>query len=180
MIKTLIALFFLIPCLACFAQQPYVPVDAESKIHFIIKNFAIKTGGDFTGLRGTIHFDPARLSTSKFEVSVNAATVDTDSETRDRHLKGGDYFDIAKYPTINFNSTGITPAATAGLYHLQGNLTIKGITKSIQFDFSATAQARGYLFEGEFEIDRLDFNVGGKSISMQDKVKIELKVVARK
>lgn len=178
--KIVSAFLSLFISLSGFSQQSYTPVDAESKIHFTTRNFAIKTGGDFTGLQGKIIFDAARLPDTKFEVSVNTATIDTDSEMRDGHLKGPDYFDVIKYPAILFSSTVVTPTAKSGVYHMQGNLTIKGTTRMVQFDFSAVPQPGGYVFKGEFEIDRLDYKVGGKSISLQDKVKIELKVVAKK
>jgi polyisoprenoid-binding protein YceI len=59
-------------------------------------------------------------------------------------------------------------------------LTIKGTTKPVEFGFAATPQEGGYLFEGEFEINRLDYKVGDKSISLQDNVKVSLKVFAKK
>lgn len=178
--KTALALSFLFLSLWCVAQQLYTPVDAGSKVHFVIKNFAIKTGGDFSGIKGAINFDPAKLAASSINVSVDAATIDTDSEMRDDHLKQDEYFDVAKYPTINFKSTKITPSSVAGRYFMFGNLTIKGTTKPVEFGFSATPKDGGYLFEGEFEIDRLDYKVGDKSVSLQDNVKISLKVLAKK
>lgn len=164
----------------CLSQTLYTPTDAGSKVHFTIKNFAIKTGGDLQGLKGSIHFDPAKPGSSDFTVSVETNTIDTDSEMRDEHLKESEYFDVAKYPTINFKSTKVTPSTAAGRYYLFGDLTIKGITKPVQFGFSATPKDDGYLFEGEFEINRLDFKVGEKSISLQDNLKINLSVFARK
>ena len=77
------------------AQAVYTPVDADSKVHFVIKNFGIKTGGDFTGLKGTIKFDPVNFSTSVFDVTVEATTIDTDNSSRDGHLRKSDYFDVA-------------------------------------------------------------------------------------
>jgi polyisoprenoid-binding protein YceI len=61
-----------------------------------------------------------------------------------------------------------------------GNLTIKGITKPVQFGFSATPSATGYTFAGEFDINRRDFGVGGKSAVMADKLKVNLIVSAKK
>ena len=178
--KVLLALLCLIYSFIGFSQQSYTPREAGSKVHFVIKNFGIKTGGDFQGLKGAILFDPAKPASSSIEVSVDAATVDTDSEMRDDHLKEDEYFGVVKYPTINFKSTKVTAANKPGWFYVFGNLTIKGITKPVEFGFTATAQDEGYLFEGEFEIDRLDFKVGEKSITMQDKVQISLKVFARK
>ncbi|MDO9373036.1 MAG: YceI family protein [Ferruginibacter sp.] len=161
-------------------QDIYTPTDAGSKVHFTIKNFAIKTGGDFTGLRGKINFNPAKLSTAGFEVSVDVSTLDTDSEMRDEHLKEDEYFDLAKFPIISLKSTKVTPSSTKGRYYMFADLTIKGTTRPVEFGFSATPNDGGYLFDGEFTIDRLDYKVGDKSISLQNKVVINLKVLAKK
>ena len=162
------------------AQNTFTPVDAGSKVHFTIKNFAIKTGGDFSGLRGNINFDPSKPSTASFVVTIDAATIDTESEMRDEHLKEDEYFDVVKYPLISFKSTRVTPSSNAGRYYMFGELTIKGVTRPVEFGFSATAKGGGYLFDGEFRINRLDYKVGEKSISLQDNVDIHLKVFAKK
>lgn len=166
--------------ICCFSQQLYTPTDAGSRMHFVIKNFGIKTGGDIMGVKGAIHFDPAKPGASDFVISVEANTIDTDSEMRDEHLKESDYFDAKNYPTINFKSTKVTASTTAGRFYIFGNLTMKGITKPVEFGFSATPKDGGYLFEGEFEINRRDFNVGDKSVSLQDNVKVNLSVFAKK
>ena len=176
------ALLLLTPfiTLLCIAQQLYTPIDNGSKVHFVIKNFAIKTGGDFSGLRGEIYFDPAKLGASSIDVSVDAGTIDTDSEMRDDHLKQDEYFDAVKYPTITFKSTKITTSNNPGRYYVFGNLTIKGTIKPVEFGFSATPQEDGYLFEGEFEINRLDYKVGESSWVMSDDVNITIVVEATK
>jgi polyisoprenoid-binding protein YceI len=161
-------------------SQTYTPTDAGSKVHFVIKNFGFKTGGDFTGLKGTIVFNPKALNTSRFNVTVDSKTIDTDNGTRDSHLRKSEYFDVEKYPLISFVSTKITESTTAGRYYVFGNLTIKGITKAVEFGFSATPSANGYLFTGEFEMNRRDFGVGGSSFSMSDNLTVSLTVEVNK
>lgn len=160
--------------------QTYTPTDAGSKVHFVIRNFGIKTGGDFTGLKGSIIFNPNALSSSRISVTVESKTVDTDNNMRDNHLRKSEYFDVEKYPVISFVSTRITQSTRAGRFYVFGNLTIKGITKPVEFGFSATPQNNGYLFEGEFDINRRDFDVGGSSISLSDELTVSLKVLAVK
>ena len=174
-----ITVAFLLLNTVVFAQI-YTPADAGSKVHFVIKNFGIKTGGDFSGLKGSIVFNPKALGKSQFNVSVNAASINTGNSTRDNHLRKSEYFDVAKYPLISFVSTKITPSTIAGRFFVNGNLTIKGVTKAVQFGFSATPSANGYLFNGEFDINRRDFGVGGSSISMSDNLKVTLDVSANK
>jgi len=161
------------------AQTAYTPVDAGSKVHFVIKNLGFKTGGDFAGLKGTIRFDPEKYSSSGFDVTVDANTIDTDNGSRDGHLRKAEYFDVAKYKTLHFKSTKIMLSSTAGRFYVFGELTIKGVTKPVEFGFAATPKDGGYIFDGEFEINRRDFGVGGSSISLSDKLTVSLSVFAK-
>ena len=161
-----------------FAQS-YTPKDDGSKVHFVIKNFGVNTGGDFTGLSGTITFDPNNLASADFNVSVDASTVDTDIESRDKDLKKSTYFDVKTYPKITFKSTKVSKTNKADYLYMFGNLTIKGVTKEIKFPFKATAKDGGYLFEGNFKLNRRDFGVGGSSISLADDLTITLTVLAK-
>src|SRR5215510_7337077 len=101
--SVIIALF-----VAAFAfGQTFTPIDQGSKVRFVIKNFGISTGGTFEGLSGSITFDPAKIASASFDVSVDAKTVDTDMEARDNHLRKEEYFDVEKYPKLTFRSTKI-------------------------------------------------------------------------
>ncbi len=164
------------------SAQSYSPVDSASKVHFVIKNFGIGTGGDFTGLKGNVIFLPDSLAGCKFDVSVATSTVDTDNGMRDKSLVSDEYFDAAKFPLITIVSTKIekTNKTTAGFYYFTGNLTIKGVTKAIAFPFQAKEENGGYLFTGNFEINRSDFGVGSQSIVLSDQVAVTLSVFAKK
>ncbi len=162
-----------------YAQRTLTPTDAGSKVHFVIKNFGIKTGGDFNGLKGMIKFDPKNLAVWAFDVTVDASSINTDNSSRDGHLKKSEYFDVAKYPTIHMVSTKIQATDKPGLYTFNGNLTIKGTTKPIKFNFKVNTSGDGYLFTGGFPLNRRDFNVGGSSISMADNLTVSLSVLAK-
>ncbi|MGB4846020.1 MAG: YceI family protein [Ferruginibacter sp.] len=161
------------------AQVTYTPVDEGSKVHFVIKNFAIKTGGDFTGLKGTIKFDPEKYTSTVFDVSVDAATIDTDNSSRDGHLKKAEYFNVDTYKTLHFKSTKVVRSSSEGRFYVYGDLTIKGVTKPVEFGFGATPKDGGYIFDGSFTINRRDFGVGGSSISMSDNLTVSLSVFAK-
>ena len=164
-----------------FAQK-YIPSDAGSKVHFKIKNFGIKTGGDLTGIKGEIFFFTSDLAACRFNVSVDPNTIDTDSKGRDKHLKGNEYFDVEKYPAITIASTKIdkTNKTETGYYYFTGTLTMRGITKPIAFPFQIEKVNDTYLFTGEFEIDRLDFGIGEKSAVLSNTVNVSLSVLAKK
>lgn len=163
-------------------SQKYTPVDNGSKVHFIIKNFGIKTGGQLSGLKGDIYFFTTDLSACRFNVSVETSTIDTDNDSRDRHLKNADYFDVAQFPQITITSTKIdkTNKTEDGYYYFTGNLTIKGITKPISFPFRVQKENDSLIFTGGFSIDRLDFGVGSSSAVLSDSVNVSLLVSAKR
>ena len=162
------------------AQNTIAPVDQGSKVHFVIKNFGFKTGGDFSGLKGTIKFDPKNPGASSFDVTVNSSTIDTDNDSRDGHLKKEEFFDVKKYPTIRMVSTKIQGTVKPGRYQFNGNLTIKGTTKPIVFQFVFEEKEGGYLFTSDdIKLNRRDYGVGGSSVSMADDLKVSLRVLAK-
>jgi len=172
------SLAFIFLSASLFAQS-YIPKDDGSKVHFVIKNFGVATGGDFTGLSGTIKFDPNNLAIANFDVSVDAKTVDTDIESRDKDLRKSTYFDVENHPKLTFKSTRVTKTNKDGYLYMFGNITIKGVTKEVKFPFKATAKDGGYFFEGNFKLNRRDFGVGGKSISLADELTVTLSVLAK-
>ncbi|MEO5647931.1 MAG: YceI family protein [Chitinophagaceae bacterium] len=162
--------------------QQFTPIDNSSRVHFVIKNFGINTGGDLKGLKGNIYFDPNNMRSSKIAVAVDASTVDTDSESRDNHIKGEDYFDVERNPEITIRSTSInyTKESNKGRYLFTGNLTLAGITRPISFIFQVKRKGTAYIFTGDFEINRLDYNVGESSSVLSNTVKVSLSVFAKK
>lgn len=176
--KLFITLLVTVCSIAYATGQQYQPVNDKSSVKFTIKNFGVKTGGDFKGLEGLIEFEKSSPEKSQFDVSVSATTVNTDNSTRDNHLRKEEYFDAEKYPKISFKSDKITSKGSG--FYVTGKLTIKGVTKTVSFPFTAVAKDDGYLFEGSFEINRKDFNVGGNSMVLGDNVTVNLSVFAKK
>lgn len=164
-----------------FAQR-YIPANEGSKVHFKIRNFGISTGGELSGLKGEIFFFTSDLSSCRFDVTVDAATVDTDNGSRDGHLRGDEYFDVEKFPVITIASTKIekTNKTEAGYYYFTGTLTLHGITKAISFPFKIEKENDTYLFTGDFDIDRIDYGVGDKSSVLSNTVNVSLSVLAKK
>lgn len=160
--------FFLL--LTSFSLIRLKPVDGDDSVTFVIRNFGIGTEGEFKGLKGAINWDATNPTASTFNVSVDANTINTNIDSRDNHLRKEEYFNVAKYPTINFISTSVSTN------NIAGNLTIKGITKQISFPITVTPSGNGYIFEGNFTINRLDYGVGSSSMVLSDDVKIHLKV----
>ena len=174
-----IILLFIFASTAVFALAQYKPVEKGSSVKFKVKNFGFNVTGSFSGLDGTIQFDPNNLASSSFEVSIDANSVFTDNNARDNHLREDSYFDVKNYPRIRFVSTRVTPSNKKGTLFVFGKLTIKKETKEISFPFTAEPSQDGYLFNGSFSINRKDFGVGGSS-TISDNVDLTLSVLATK
>ena len=181
MTRILLSFSFLILSLTAVSQK-YKPADEGSKVHFIIKNFGIDTGGDLAGLTGDINFNPANVAKCSFDVSVSVNTIDTDNDSRDKHLKSDSYFDAETYPVITLKSTKIfrTNKSSSGWFQFTGTLTMHGVTKPIAFPFQATKKGNDYLFVGGFTINRLDFGVGKNSSVLGDSVEVSISALAKK
>lgn len=162
-----------------WSAAQYKPDDNKSLVKFKIKNFGINTGGTFSGLKGTILFDPASPEKTVFTISISAASVNTGNDLRDNHLRNKDYFDAEHYPEICFQSTKISRPEKNGMLNVAGKLTMKNHSKEISFPFTAETIANGYLFKGMFSINRKDFEIGGPSI-IADNAEVTLEVTAVK
>ena len=102
------------------------------------------------------------------------STVDTDNSMRDKSLVSDEYFDAAKFPLITLVSTKIekTNKTDCRVLLFYRNLTIKGVTKTIAFPFQAKEENNGYLFTGNFQINRTDFGVGEQNIVLSNIVEV--------
>ncbi|MCY7421331.1 MAG: YceI family protein [Chitinophagaceae bacterium] len=165
-------------CPQLLLAQSYIPSDNGSTVTFVIKNLGFSVDGSFKNLQGSIKFDPNTPEAAIFMVTVDAATINTDNGSRDKHLRKEEYFDVAKYPKISFSSDKLDKTATAGLYIAKGKFTVKGISKSVAMSFTAKAQNGGYLFNGKVVLNRRDFKVGGNSLVLSDYLTLTLNVFA--
>jgi polyisoprenoid-binding protein YceI len=177
--RILLLLLFIQIGLGASAQN-YLPVDKGTSIAFDIKNFGFLVEGSFTGVKGNISFNPLKLGNARFEMSIDAASINTDNKKRDRHLRSIDYFYSEKYPAIYLTSTSISLSNHDGYYVFEGELYIRGISKQISFEFSAKPAISGYQFNGEFQLNRTDFRVGGNSLTLSNQVHISLNVLTIK
>lgn len=166
---------FILPIIAISALFAFTtvnlnPVDAEGAVTFVIKNFGIDTKGSLNGLKGTIKWDASNPAASQINATVDVNTLNTNIDMRDKDLKEETYFNYPKYKTISFVSAAVSATS------ITGNLTLKGVTKSITFPITVTPSGKGYLFEGTFAINRLDYGVGGGSMVLSNIVNVTLKV----
>ena len=148
-----------------------------------------KVHGSFAEFEGTAEGDGADPSTAKVDVKINATSITTNNEMRDKHLRSGDFFDAENYPEITFSSTKVEVVDDETL-EITGNLNIKGNSKEITIPFEfggAATDAYGNLrigFEGKKAISRKEFGLtwnaaleaGGVMVS--DKIMLEIEISA--
>lgn len=178
------------PALAALTTGTWTVDPSHSMVGFVVRHLMVaKVRGRFTEFAGTITVGDNPLD-SKVEAVVQVASITTNDEGRDGHLQSADFFEAETHPTMSLVSTGIEPKGADFVLHTE--LTIRGITKSVDFDleFEGVAQdpwgntKAGFTAEGE--INRKDFGMewnaaletGG--VLVGDKVKIVLEIEALK
>jgi polyisoprenoid-binding protein YceI len=109
--------------------------------------------GEFSGLKGIVKFDPANLADSKFDCTVDVASINTGNGMKNTHAKSDKWLDAEKYPVIRFTSSSIKK--TDAGYEAQGKLDIHGVQKDVTLPFTFVNN----VFSGNFEINRLDYNI---------------------
>ena len=141
--------------------------------------------GRFNQLSGTIAYDPENPAASTVEISIDAASIDTNNPKRDGHLRSADFFDVEKHPGLTFKSTAVK--ASAGGLEVTGELTIRGVTKQV----TAPVTALGTMgdragFATRFTVNRQDYGVSWNrtldtgGVLLGDEVTIDVAVEAKK
>ncbi len=165
-----------------FAQSTWKADPFHSKITFSVTHLGIADVlGLFKEFDVTITTSKADFSDAVFELTAQTASLNTEVEKRDEHLRSADFFDVEKNPTLTFKSTSIKKAG-ANKYKLSGDLTLNGITKPVTVDLwyrgtvenpMSKAPTAGFQLTGT--IKRSDYNFGPKfpAPMLSDEVKIK-------
>lgn len=116
-----------------FAQTTWTIDKYHSKIGFSVLHMGVtETEGKFNEFDGTVLSKTTDFNGAEVSFTAKTASIDTDNEKRDGHLKSADFFDAEKYPDITFK--GNLVKGTDGKYKLKGNFTMHGVTKPVEFD----------------------------------------------
>src|SRR5579862_7221401 len=123
-------------------------------------------GGDFT-------IDTANPEKSSFKMNINPASIDTNNQKRDDHLRSPDFLNAKQFPAMQFKSTSVRP--TKGGYEVTGDFTMHGVTKPVTFELlgGRTTEMQGATrtgFSSEFTLRRADFSVGAVTPAMGEKI----------
>ncbi len=180
--------FLCLSLIACFAVLAFAKpstwnVDpAHSSAGFSVRHMGISNvKGHFSKVTGTVVLDDQDITRSSVDISIDATTVDTGVSMRDGDLKGANYFDVAKYPTITFKSKGVEK--NGDKLKVNGDLTLHGVTKPATLDVDGPSDAitdpRGNShrgFSASTRLNRHDFGVDGGKMAVGEIVQIDIDV----
>ena len=120
--------------------------------------------GRFDGPEGTVNYDPAAPEQTTFDVTLQAAKIDTGNDQRDNHLKSPAFFNAKEFATLTFKSTGVKKVDDTTL-EVTGDLTIHGVTKSVTVKVDVTGMGKDPKgnpvvgFESTFTVNRNDYGI---------------------
>jgi len=164
---------------------------AHSEIQFKVKHLMVTTvTGSFKKFEGGAESETDDFDDAKISFSADIASIDTNSPDRDGHLKSADFFELEKYPKLQFTSTSFTKKGD-GDYELTGDLSIKGITKPVKLKVNYAGQAKDPWgntkagFELEGKINRKDWGLawnapleaGGVLVSDEVRLLAEIQLI---
>jgi polyisoprenoid-binding protein YceI len=166
-------------------------IDAgHSQVGFSVRHMVVTTvRGHFGVFAGTINYDEANPLNSSVEAEADAASINTNDERRDGHIRTADFFEVEKFPKLTFKSTSVEKGS-GDTYKVTGDFTLRGVTKPVTLTVESTGVVKdgygltraGFTVTGK--INRRDFGVawgglieaGGAVVS--DEVKLEFDLAA--
>jgi polyisoprenoid-binding protein YceI len=135
---TVIAAALAAPTLAIASTWQIDP--AHTNAQFAVRHLMVSTvRGQMGKVGGVVTLDENDLTKSSVEATIDTKGIDTREPKRDDHLRGPDFLDVAKYPTITFKSTKVEKVAD-GKYKVTGNLTIRDVTKPAVLEVTGSPQ----------------------------------------
>jgi polyisoprenoid-binding protein YceI len=169
-------------------------VDADhSSVSFKIRHLVSKTQGRFNRFEGSIEYEPGRPEAWAASGTIQAASIDTNVEERDKHLRSADFLDVEKFPTLQFQSTGAKDATETGA-KLEGVLTMHGVAKPLVLDVTFGGIADDpwgntrAAFTATAKLNRKDFGIqwnqtleaGGLLLGEEVEVTLEIEGILKK
>ena len=179
--KIFIVTALILSSLGVYSQTTWTNDPAHSRLGFVVKHLTVsEIDGRFADFSVKVTTSKADYSDAQIEVTAKVASIDTDIEARDNHLRSADFFDVEKYPTLTFKST-LLKKTGKNKGKLHGNLTFHGITKPVVLDVQYfgsvinsmnNADTAGFQIVGE--IKRSDFDLGSNypEALISNKIKI--------
>ena len=135
-------------------------------------------GGIFRSFKGTIVFDENNPAASKFDVTIDVASINTGNGLQNKHAKSDEWFDAAKYPVIRFTSSKIVK--TAGGFQVTGDLEMHGVKKSTTIPFAFKRSGNEGAFTGSFHVNRSLWHIGKPGGDVAGDIRLDISVPVKK
>ena len=138
--------------------------DTHTAVSFKVRHLLTPVQGNFGKFSGTFDYDPTKPESWKTEATIDTASINTNVEARDKHLRSADFFDVEQFPTITFKSTGVTDVTPTSA-KLNGILTMHGVEKPVTLDLEIQGIVKDpwentiASFTGTTKINRKDFGI---------------------
>jgi polyisoprenoid-binding protein YceI len=172
------------------AVETYTIDPAHSRMGFVARHMGFsKVHGSFEQFEGSVQMTPGELSTLEAKATLEAASITTNDEKRDAHLRSGDFFDVETYPTITFKSTDVH-GIDGDAFTLVGDLTIRGVTKTVELEGNYLGEGQDpwggtrVAFEAETTVNRKEFGLNWNvvleagGVLVGEKIRIVLEIQA--
>jgi polyisoprenoid-binding protein YceI len=165
------------------AQAPpvFAITPEDSTIKFYVKS-SVDIEGHFDKWNATLAFTSPNISTAVLDIQIQAASVNTGSGMKDDKLKSKDFFNVEHDPEITFKSTKII-RTSPGVYQVQGNFTIRGVTKADTLTLTTDSEGKGVgEIKGTMAFDRKDYGMNGSIpfIKIADRVEVTIAFQAKR
>ncbi len=153
----------------------------KSEIRFVAKQLGVNVEGRFRKWKADVVFLPKDAANSRAVFDIDLVSIDLASEESEREVRDRLWFDMAKFPIAHFASTSVTDRG-GGKYEITGELSIKGIARTIVVPFAMSKDAAGNsMAEATFTLKRLDFKVGeglwADTDTVANEVAVRLRIV---
>jgi polyisoprenoid-binding protein YceI len=177
------------------AQTNWKIDNSHSKMGFMVTHLMVtETEGKFKIYEGSVQSkSDLDFTDAKIDFSADVNSINTDDEKRDAHLKSPDFFDAEKYPKITFKATSMKPTKVKTTYVLEGDLTMKGVTKKVTLTAVGSSKTikdpwgnTKYGFKVVGKINRKDFGLNWNAalesggVVVSEEVKIDITVELNK
>ena len=177
-----------------FAQTNWKIDNSHSKLGFSVTHLMVsETEGKFKIYEGTVSSkSDLDFTDASIDFSVDVNSINTDDEKRDGHLKSPDFFDAANHPKITFKATSMKPTKVKTTYVLEGDLTMRGVTKKVKLTAIGTSKTVKdpwgnvkYAFKILGKVNRKDFGLNWNAaiengVVVDEEVKIDITVELNK
>lgn len=134
-------------------------IDPTAMVRFSTRS----ASGTFSGFSGRIYLDPSKLSESRVELELNAATIHTGNDLKDKHARGSAWLDVERYPKIRFASTRLRKSED--IIWADGTLELHGVRKSVSIPVRLEQADDRITARGRFSLNREDYGIEGNGLA---------------